>query len=54
MKGKIFANSNNILEDQAKILFDYYQSIAEKIVNEEERIEGEVAKLESEKKRTRY
>jgi hypothetical protein len=50
MKGKIFAESNNIYQDQAKILFDFYQSVAEKIVNEEERIEAEVKKLEAEKK----
>jgi hypothetical protein len=50
MKGKIFAESNNIYQDQAKVLFDYYQSVAEKIVNEEERIEGEIKKLEAEKK----
>ena len=50
MKGKIFPESSNIFEDQAKILFNYYQSMAEKIVQEEERIEKEIAKLEEEKK----
>jgi hypothetical protein len=50
MKGKIFPESSNIYQDQAKILFDYYQSMAEKIVQEEERIEKEIAKLEEEKK----
>ena len=50
MKGKIFPESSNIFQDQAKILFNYYQSMAEKIVQEEERIEKEIAKLEEEKK----
>lgn len=50
MKGKIFPESSNIYQDQAKILFNYYQSMAEKIVQEEERIEKEIAKLEDEKK----
>src|ERR1017187_9265921 len=50
MKGKIFQESNNIVQDQAKILFNYYQQMAEKIVQEEERIEKEIAKLEEEKK----
>jgi len=50
MSGKIFAESNNIFEDQAKILFDYYQKMAEKIVCEEERIEKEIATIEEEKK----
>ena len=49
MKGKIFPESSNIYQDQAKILFNYYQAIAEKIVQEEERIEKEIAKLEEEK-----
>ncbi len=50
MKGKIFTESNNIYQDQAKVLFDFYQSAAEKIVAEEERIESEIKKLETEKK----
>jgi hypothetical protein len=52
MKGKIFSESSNIFQDQSRILFNYYQSMAEKIVQEEERIEKEVAKLEEEKKMT--
>jgi len=50
MKGKIFHESNNINQDQARILFEYYQQMAEKIVAEEERIEKEIAILEEEKK----
>ena len=49
MKGKIFQESSNILEDQARILFSYYQQMAEKIVQEEERIEKEFAVLKEEK-----
>ncbi len=49
MKGKIFAESSNIYQDQAKVLFDYYRQAAEKIVAEEERLEKEIAILEEEK-----
>ncbi|MDR0546911.1 MAG: hypothetical protein LBG77_04935 [Dysgonamonadaceae bacterium] len=49
MTGKIFPESNNIYQDQAKILFNYYSQAAEKIVAEEERIEKEIAILEEEK-----
>jgi hypothetical protein len=49
MKGKIFPESSNVYQDQAKILFNYYQQMAEKIVVEEERIEKEIVKLEDEK-----
>jgi len=50
MTGKIFSETNNVYQDQAKILFNFYQQMAEKIVQEEERIEKEIAKLEEEKK----
>ena len=50
MTGKIFKDSSNVVQDQAKILFNYYQQMAEKIVREEERIEGEVLKLEEVRK----
>jgi hypothetical protein len=49
MKGKIFPSSNNLYQDQAKILFDYYRQAAEKIVREEERIENEIASLMTQK-----
>ncbi|MDR0712316.1 MAG: hypothetical protein LBF67_08255 [Prevotellaceae bacterium] len=49
MTGKIFSESSNIYEDQAKILFGYYSRAAEKIVQEEERIEREIAILREEK-----
>jgi len=43
MNGKIFQESSNIFQDQAKILFNYYQQMAEKIVTEEEHFEKEIA-----------
>lgn len=49
MKGKIFPDSSNIYQDQAKILFNYYKQAAETIVAEEERIEKEIANLEENK-----
>ncbi len=48
--GKIFKDSSNIYQDEAKVLFNYYQQAAEKIVCEEERIEKEIASLETDKK----
>jgi len=48
MNGKIFAESDNLYQDQARILFDFYVNAAEKIVREEERIEKEIAVLEEE------
>ena len=30
--GKIFQDSNNIYQDEAKVLFNYYQQAAERIV----------------------
>ena len=49
MKGKVFSSSDNIYQDQAKILFNYYQQAAENIVREEERIEGEIENLKAER-----
>lgn len=49
MNGKIFPGSANIWQDQAKVLFNYYQQAAERIVSEEERIESQIAGLEEEK-----
>ena len=47
MTGKVFPESNNIYQDQAKILFNYYRNAAEKIVSEEERIENEISSLKA-------
>ena len=51
MTGKVFAQSENVYQDQAKLLFDYYMRSAEKIVQEEERLEKVIADLEKQKKR---
>lgn len=42
MTGKIFKESSNIYEDEARILFDYYKKAAEKIVEEEIDIENKI------------
>jgi len=47
--GKIFKDSSNIYQDEAKILFNYYQQCAEKIVSEEERLEKEIDDLNADK-----
>lgn len=49
MEGKIFSDSANIWQDQARILFNYYRQAAERIVSEEERIETQIAELQQEK-----
>jgi len=49
MSAKIFKDSDNVYQDQAKILFDFYSKSAEKIVAEEERIETEIQNLEDSK-----
>jgi len=35
MTGKVFAESANLYQDEAKVIFDYYKAAAEKIVAEE-------------------
>ena len=47
--GKIFKDSSNIYQDEAKLLFNYYQQCAEKIVSEEERLEKEISSLNDDK-----
>ncbi len=49
MKGKIFKDSNNIYQDQARVMLDYYLKAAEKIVLEEKIIEKKIAELEEER-----
>ena len=46
MEGKIFNDSANIYQDQAKVLFEYYKSAAEKIVNEEKSYEEKISNAE--------
>lgn len=42
MTGKVFSESANIYDDEAKILFDYYKKAAEKIVGEEIELENKI------------
>lgn len=49
MEGKIFQQSGNIYQDQARILFNYYKMAADRIVAEEERIESRIADLKDER-----
>ena len=47
--GKIYKESNNVYQDEAKILFNYYQQAAERITAEEERIEKNIQEYQSDK-----
>ena len=42
MEGKIFSESANIYQDQAKVLYEYYKAAAEKIVSEEKVLEAKI------------
>jgi hypothetical protein len=42
MEGKIFAESMNLYQDEARILFNYYKKAAEKIVKEEMELENAI------------
>ena len=46
MEGKIFKDSANIYQDQAKVLYEYYKAAAEKIVSQEKVIEARIAEEE--------
>jgi hypothetical protein len=48
LQGKIFKESINIYQDQARILFNYYRKAAEKIVKEETELEKSISIAESE------
>lgn len=47
--GKVFSESADVYQDQAKILFDYYAEAAKKIVSEEVALEEKKADLEKQK-----
>ena len=47
MTGKVFQDSANVYQDQAKVLFEYYKKAAEKIVGEQKRIDEEKAEIEA-------
>lgn len=46
--GKIFADSANIYQDQARLLYEFYEKAANNIVSQEEKIEREISDLENE------
>ena len=48
MQGKVFKNSMNLHQDQARILFNYYRKAAEKIVKEETDLENSISQAKSE------
>ncbi|MCL1836716.1 MAG: hypothetical protein FWG46_04130 [Treponema sp.] len=48
MQGKVFSESRDIHQDQARILFDYYRKAAEKIVKEETELEKSIGIAKSE------
>ena len=47
--GKIFKESSNIYQDQARLLFNYYEQAAERIVRQEEAIEERIRQLEEDR-----
>ncbi|MBO7160117.1 MAG: hypothetical protein J6V62_01600, partial [Paludibacteraceae bacterium] len=47
--GKIFRDSSNVYQDQARLLFNYYEQAAESIVRQEEKLEKEIAQLEADR-----
>lgn len=47
MEGKIFSDSSNLYQDQAKVLFSYYKAAAEKIVSSEEAIEATIEQIDA-------
>lgn len=47
--GKIFKDSSNVYQDQARLLFNFYSQAAERIVRQEEEIEKQIQELEADK-----
>lgn len=47
--GKIFSDSSNIYQDQARLLFNYYEQAAERIVRQEEALENQIKELEEDR-----
>ena len=46
MKGKVFSDSLNVHQDQARVLYDYFYQAAEKIVAQEVAIEKDIQQIE--------
>ena len=47
--GKIFSDSSNIYQDQARLLFNYYEQAAERIVRQEEALEKQIKELKEDR-----
>ena len=47
--GKIFSDTSNIYQDQARLLFNYYEQAAERIVRQEEALEKQIKELEEDR-----
>ncbi len=47
--GKIFNDSSNIYQDQARLLFNFYEQAAERIVRQEETLEMQIQQLQSDR-----
>ena len=47
--GKIFDDSSNIYQDQAKLLFNYYEQAAERVVRQEEALEKQIQELKEDR-----
>ena len=52
--GKIFSDSSNIYQDQARLLFNYYEQAAERIVRQEEAIEKQIKDLENDRTQVEF
>jgi hypothetical protein len=47
MTGKVFVDSANVYQDQAKVLLDYYKKASEKIISEETALEKQKAEAQA-------
>lgn len=47
--GKIFKDSSNVYQDQARLLFNFYSQAAERIVKQEEELEQQIKELEADR-----
>ena len=52
--GKIFSDSSNIYQDQARLLFNYYEQAAERIVRQEEALEKQIKELEADRQQVEH
>lgn len=57
MNGRVFSDSENLYEDQAKVIYNYLEKVAEKIVDAEmeleERIQGKNAEIQQNDRKDR-